>query len=226
MKMIGMTITFERSVKKAEYENEKSGVTITVAPDDAESSLTEADLAAASALTKVQTYTNLGLKVAVGNAGVVTAKPATVTAKAAPAAPSDEGEIGDETPPPKPTAKPAAAKVTTKGKDTGKVPPPPPPAHEPEIDDGEIGEEATEETPGTELDAEPETAKTVTNGDLAKAIGKKVQAMVLAGNPSGSVKVNELIKKYVPAGKQATHPNIPDDKRAKFLAALEAIAAE
>ena len=76
MKIVSMNVTFERSVKKAEYENEKAGVNLGVSPDDPDSSLTEADLAAASALAKVQVYTTLGLPVAVGNGGKVTTKAA------------------------------------------------------------------------------------------------------------------------------------------------------
>lgn len=244
MKIVSMEVRFERSVKRAEFENEKAGVTLGISPDDPDSSLTSDDLAAASALAKMQVYTTLGLPVAVGNGGKVTTKASVVPASKTYA--SVEGlastaareiivpawkpgtEIGDEIEVviktgPTNTAKPVGRPKGSTNKPKEGIPPPP---KAPNTEIGEDdGDEAGQETPGTAADvaeaAEP--VQGITNGDLAKAIGKKVQAMVSAGNPAGSVAVTKLIKDFVPAGKQGTHPNIPDDMRAGFIMALEAI---
>ena len=77
----------------------------------------------------------------------------------------------------------------------------------------------TASTPSTDdLTAQRE----VSDNDLQTALAKKNEALIKAHGPQGTMKIRDLMGRFVAPGK--TVREIPQSDRASFLAQLEALA--
>lgn len=207
-RITGGSVTFLKRVNRGNYEHEEASVKLDFAMNEDGTDHTTV-LGRAQAEAKVGALVQLGLmKVEV--APVAPSAPATAQStasttgkgrtKAAASAAKEEPDADDPlAAAPSPTATDAA--VSTQGDDPlGSV------------------SGLTASTPSTDdLTAQRE----VSDNDLQTALAKKNEALIKAHGPQGTMKIRDLMGRFVAPGK--TVREIPQSDRASFLAQLDAL---
>ena len=201
-RITGGSVTFLKRVNRGNYEHEEASVKLDFAMNEDGTDHTTV-LGRAQAEAKVGALVQLGLmKVEVAPSAPATAQStASTTGKGRTKAAAKEEPDADDplAAAPSPTATDAA--VSTQGDDPlGSV------------------SGLTASTPSTDdLTAQRE----VSDNDLQTALAKKNEALIKAHGPQGTMKIRDLMGRFVAPGK--TVREIPQSDRASFLAQLDAL---
>jgi len=191
------TVTFERSVKVADYENKKFAAQFSFILDEGDDEVAAAELYGRQIVRFVED--KLGLKSSIE-------LPATraTTAAAATAPVATDAEAKPKGKPGRPTNAEKAAKAANKSADA----PSGAPASEPE-------------TVSHELSSAPSEVPEITDAQLREKIQNHV------GQHGDAVAVRKLVQSFFPAkeGKVWQSNELPSDRRADFLTKLAALAA-
>ena len=220
-RITGGSVTFLKRVNRGNYEHEEASVKLDFAMNEDGTDHTTV-LGRAQAETKVGVLVQLGLMKAevAPVAPLASSAPATASAqstarttgrgqtKAAASAAKEEPDAAASDDPlaaaPPSTSSPATD--TASAASTG---------------DDPLGSVSglTASTPSTDdLTAQRE----VSDNDLQTALAKKNEALIKAHGPQGTMKIRDLMGRFVAPGK--TVREIPQSDRASFLAQLEALA--
>ena len=198
-RITGGSVTFLKRVNRGNYEHEEASVKLDFAMNEDGTDHTTV-LGRAQAEAKVGALVQLGLmKVEVAPSAPATAQ-STAGKGRTKAAAKEEPDADDPlAAAPSPTATDAA--VSTQGDDPlGSV------------------SGLTASTPSTDdLTAQRE----VSDNDLQTALAKKNEALIKAHGPQGTMKIRDLMGRFVAPGK--TVREIPQSDRASFLAQLDAL---